>query len=156
MRTGLQCHRHFVKALFAGVIVLCLPGCSEAPEEDWYAIANGADTEVGKVEVRSLILVASAENEAGRLLGTLYNTSDEPLNVTLSDEDDNVTIRVEGQSNLGLDTHAHFFSSVSEIPGSRVPVTITVGPDSTQLDTPVLDGTLQAYRPYVPTSTPSP
>ena len=156
MGTGLRSRRHFVKAFFAGMIVLGLPGCSEAPEEDWYAIANGADTEVGKVEVRSLILVASAENGPGRLLGTLYNTSDEPLNITISDEDDKVTIRVEGQSNLGLDTNPHFFSSVSEIPGSRVPVTITVGTDSTELDTPVLDGTLQAYRPYVPTSTTSP
>lgn len=138
------------------MVILCLPGCSGAPEEDWYAIANGADTEVGNIEVRSLLLVANEKNEPGRLLGTLFNTSDEPVEVTLSDEDDSVTIRVESQSDLGLDTNPHYFSSVSEIPGSRVPVTITVGTDSTKLDTPVLGGNLPAYRPYLPTGTPSP
>lgn len=77
MGTGLRPRRHVVKALLAVVTALCLHGCSEAPEEDWYATANGADTEVGKVEVRSLLIVASEVNEPGRLLGTLFNTSDE-------------------------------------------------------------------------------
>lgn len=155
MRTGPRSQRHVLTAFLAALALLSLPGCTAAPEEDWYAIANGADTDLGDIEVRSLLLVAFEKNETGRLLGTLFNSSDGPVEVTFSDEDDSVTIRVEGQSDFGLDTNPHFFSSVSEIPGSRVPVTISVGSESTKLDTPVLGGNLPAYRPYLATSTPS-
>lgn len=156
MRQRFRSRTYVIQGLLAAMIILFLPGCSTAPEEDWYAIANGADTDVGKVEVRSLLLVANEKDERGRLLGTLFNNSDAPAEVTISDADDRVTIRVKSRSNLGLDTNPHFFSSVSEIPGSRVPVTITVGTESTKLDIPVLGGNLPAYRPYLPTGSPSP
>lgn len=59
MRTGLRSQRYVTQAFLTAMVILCLPGCSGAPEEDWYAIANGADTEVGNIEVRSLLLVAN-------------------------------------------------------------------------------------------------
>lgn len=156
MDTALRSLGLIVRAFLAGIIVLGLSGCYGAPEEDRYAIANGANAEVGSIEVRSLLIVASDKNEPGRLLATLFNTSDEPVDVTLSDENDSITVRVEGNGDLGLDTNPVIFASVSDIPGSRVPVTVKVGTASAKVDIPVLDGTLEAYRPYLPTGTPVP
>ena len=146
----------FRHALLAATIALGLAGCAGPPEEDWNAIANGTDADVGAVEVRSLLIVSSAENRPGRLLGTLFNTTEKPVEVTLSDDDDSVTVQLEAQADYGFDTNPAVFSSIADIPGSRVPVTVTVESSSEKLSTPVLDGTLQAYRPYLPTATPSP
>lgn len=146
----------FRHAILAAVIALGLAGCAGSPEEDWYAIANGTDAGVGGVEVRSLLIVSSGENRPGRLLGTLFNTTEKPVEVTLSDEDDSVTIQLEAQADYGFDTNPAVFSSISDIPGSRVPVTVSVESSNEELSTPVMDGTLQAYRPYLPTATPSP
>lgn len=153
-----KCHKHsqLLGSSVAGLVLLGLSGCSTAsPDEDWYAIANGVDAELGGVEVRSLLLVSEGANKPGRFLGTLFNTSTSPVDVVFSDADDSVTVRVEPQGEHGFDTRPLLFSSVSDIPGSRVPVTVTVGSEKENLPTPVFDGTLQAYRPFLPAASPS-
>lgn len=156
MRKCRRQHSQLLGSLVAGLTLIGISGCSTAtPDEDWYAIANGVDADIGGIEVRSLLLVSEDANKPGRFLGTLFNTSTSPLDVVFSDANDNVTVRVESQGQLGFDTRPLLFSSVSEIPGSRVPVTVTVGSEQKELSTPVLDGTLQAYRPFLPTVSPS-
>lgn len=154
-----KCHRQhgqLLGSLVAGLTLMSISGCSTAtPDEDWYAIANGVDADIGGVEVRSLLLVSEDANKPGRFLGTLFNTSTSPVDVVFSDANDIVTVRVESQGQLGFDTRPLLFSSVSDIPGSRVPVKVTVGSEQQELSTPVLDGTLQAYRPFLPTVSPS-
>ncbi|PNI07304.1 hypothetical protein CXX84_17145 [Arthrobacter sp. AFG7.2] len=120
-----------------------------------YAIANGVDAEVGGIEVRSLLIVSAAESEPGRLLGTLFNRSQEAVEVSLSDADDKVAVVVEGNTNHGFDTNPAILDSVGDIPGSRVTVTISAGAETEELQVPVLDGTLEAYRPYLPSVPPS-
>lgn len=156
MRTRPFQQKLFLNGLLAAMIALGFSGCAGPAEEDWYAIANGTDADVGGVEVRSVLIVSSGENRPGRLLGTLFNTTERPVDVTLSDEDDSVTVRLEPQADYGFDTNPLVFSSIAGIPGSRVSVTVTVGSSNEELSTPVFDGTLQAYRPYLPTATPSP
>lgn len=156
MRTRPSQQKPFLTGLLTAMIALGLSGCAGPAEEDWYAIANGTDADVGGVEVRSLLIVSSGENRPGRLLGMLFNTTERPVDVTLSDEDDSVTVRLEAQADYGFDTNPAVFSSIPEIPGSRVPVTVSVESANEELSTPVFDGTLQAYRPYLPTATPSP
>lgn len=156
MRKCQKQHSQLFGSLVAGLTFMGLSGCSTAtPDEDWYAIANGVDADIGGVEVRSLLLVSEDANKPGRFLGTLFNTSTSPVDVVFSDSNDSVTVRVESQKELGFDTRPLLFSSVSEIPGSRVPVTVTVGSEKKELSTPVLDGTLQAYRPFLPSVSPS-
>ncbi len=139
-----------------GIILAGLSGCSTAtPDEDWHAIANGVDGDVGAVDVRSLLIVSQDANQPGRFLGTLFNTSTEPVDVVLSDSDDSVAVRLGPQEELGFDTNPLLLSSVSDIPGSRVPISVTVGSEKEEFSTPVLDGTLQAYRPFLPSASPS-
>lgn len=151
MRKNHKQHSQLLGVFLCGLAITGLSGCSAAtPDEDWYAIANGVDAKIGGVEVRSLLLVSEDANKPGRFLGTLFNTSSSPVDVVFSDADDSVTVRVEPQGEHGFDTRPLLFSSVSEIPGSRVPVTVAVGPEKERLSTPVMDGTLQAYRPFLP------
>ncbi|WP_146031889.1 hypothetical protein [Arthrobacter sp. AFG7.2] len=147
--------RRAAKALSTALSILFLAACSGAPDEDMYAIANGVDAEVGGIEVRSLLIVSAAESEPGRLLGTLFNRSQEAVEVSLSDADDKVAVVVEGNTNHGFDTNPAILDSVGDIPGSRVTVTISAGAETEELQVPVLDGTLEAYRPYLPSVPPS-
>ncbi|WP_183044501.1 hypothetical protein [Pseudarthrobacter phenanthrenivorans] len=72
------------------------------------------------------------------------------MEVTIADPDDKVSVAVNGDSSHEFDTNPAILESVEDIPGSRVTLTISAGPDSQELQVPVLDGTLEAYRPYLP------
>ncbi|WP_159617251.1 hypothetical protein [Arthrobacter zhaoguopingii] len=140
---------HFTVAASALALAL-VAGCS-APEEDWSAIANGSDVRVGQVEIHSLSLVSSAESEPARILGMLFNESDEAVEVTIADEDDAVSVSVPAQGELGLDTHPEILDTADGPPGSRTMLTVTTEAGDRAVEVPVLDGTLEQYEPYVPT-----
>lgn len=150
MRTPGAARPRTLVALLISVLVLSLAGCYETGPEGSAATAVGVDADVGPMQVRSLLIVSSDEGKPGRLLGMLFNTSDKPTEVTIADEDDRVTITVDGGGEYGFDTNPAVLSTVSEIPGSRVPITVTVASESEELLAPVLDGTLDPYRPYLP------
>jgi hypothetical protein len=140
-----------VRALTAAVSVLFLAACSGAPEEDTYAIANGTNADIGGIEIRSLLIVSTNESEPGRLLGTLFNHSQETVEISIADADDNVAVSVEGETHYGFDTNPALLSSIEDIPGSLVTLAVSANGDEKELQVPVLDGTLEAYRPYLPT-----
>ncbi len=129
---------------------LSLTGCYEAAEEDWDAIAVGEDGVVGSVELRSFLLVASEEGQPGRLLGTLNNESDQPIDVIISDADDETTITVPAESQFPLDTNEVIFETVDDAPGALTAITATTAEETTDLRIPVRDGTLERYEPYLP------
>jgi hypothetical protein len=137
---------------------LFLGGCGgesqDIPPEEKEAIAVGVNADVGEVEVLSLMLVSSGESEPGRLLGTVSNKAGSPVDVTFSDTDDALTVTVEPGAEYGFDTNPAVFDTVSGIPGDLVPVTVESGADSQELKVPVVDGTLEQYRPYLPSPEP--
>ncbi|WDF33151.1 hypothetical protein PTW37_15080 [Arthrobacter agilis] len=141
---------HFTLAASLAAASLSLTGCYSAAEEDWDAIAVGEDGVVGSVELRSFLLVAEDEGRPGRLLGTLNNESAEPVDITITDDDDEVRITVPADSQYPLDTNEVIFETVDDAPGARTSITATT-PDGTEaLSIPVVDGTLERYEPYLP------
>lgn len=64
-------------SLGSAVAALILTGCTPPPDEDKYAIAVGSDKDFAGLELRSIFIVASAENEPGRILGTIFNPGTE-------------------------------------------------------------------------------
>jgi hypothetical protein len=132
------------------IAMTALSSCSAPVEDDRDAIAVGEDGSVGSVKLRSFLLVASGESEPGRLLGTLDNESDQQLDVTISDSDDEVVVTVPANGEYPLDTNEVIFSTVGDAPGANTIITATVGGDTSDLTIPVLDGTLERYRPYLP------
>lgn len=146
-----------LRIVVAAVLVAMLAGCyNSSPNQTTYAVANGVNATVGGVEVRSLLIVSTGKAKPGRLLGTLFNQSQAPVEVTFSDGDDQVKVTVPKGAEHRFDETPAIFPNVSDIPGSRVAVTVTAGTESTKLSVPVLDGTLEPYRPYVPTTTAAP
>ena len=128
---------------------LTVTGCS-APEETRDAIANGEDGQVGVVKLRSMLLVSAEEGEPGRLLGTLDNESSAPVDVVISDLNDEVTVTVPADGQYPLDTNEQIFATVEEPPGALTEISLATADESTTLNVPVLDGTLDPYKPYLP------
>ncbi|WP_235498717.1 hypothetical protein [Arthrobacter sp. Leaf234] len=128
---------------------LTVTGCS-GPEESMDAIANGEDGQVGVVELRSMLLVSAEEGEPGRLLGTLVNDTSAPVEVMISDPDDQIAVTVPADGQYPLDTNEQIFSSVEEPPGALTEISLSTPAESTTLNIPVLDGTLDPYKPYLP------
>jgi hypothetical protein len=151
-----QCGSHrpissLLRGSFAVTLLtaLTVTGCS-APEETRDAIANGEDGQVGVVKLRSMLLVSADEGEPGRLLGTLENESSAPVEVMISDPDDQVVVTVPADGQYPLDTNKEIFATVEEPPGALTEITLSTPSESTTLDVPVLDGTLDQYKPYLP------
>lgn len=137
-------------AASALVMALGLAGCSEPAEEELDAIAVGENGSVGSVKLLSVLLVSENEGEPGRLLGTLDNETDEPLEVTLSDEDDSVTVTVGADDQYPFNSNEALFSTAGDAPGANTTITVEADGETTELTIPVLDGTLERYRPYLP------
>ncbi|MHA7144952.1 hypothetical protein ACX80U_09575 [Arthrobacter sp. TmT3-37] len=114
------------------------------------AIAVGEDGSVGQVKLLSVLLVSEDEGEPARLLGTLDNETDEPLEVTLSDEDDSVTVTVAANDQYPFDTNEAVFDTAGDAPGANTTITVEADGETTELTIPVLDGTLERYQPYLP------
>ncbi len=132
------------------LLVLVGAGCSSPAEEDRDAIAVGEDGKVGSVELLSVLLVSAGEGEPARLLGTLMNETDQPLEITLSDKDDNVIVTVAGNGQYPFDTNEAIFETAGDAPGANTTITVEADGETTDLVVPVVDGTLERYRPYLP------
>ena len=155
MSTAWRTARGAATAAGLSLSLLALTGCygqgANPPPGEREAITNGVDVDLGDADVRSLLIVSGDQPGPGRLLGTLSATGDEPVEVTIADDDDTVSVTVEPGSDYGFDTNPARFETVSEPPGARIPVTVTVGSESTEVTIPVMDGTLDFYEPYLPT-----
>lgn len=143
-------HRASWVAASALILVMGLTGCSSPAEEDMDAIAVGEDGSVGSVKLLSVLVVSENEGEPARLLGTLDNEGDETLEVTLSDEDDSVTVTVAANDQYPFDTNEAVFDTAGDAPGANTTITVEADGETTELTIPVLDGTLERYQPYLP------
>ncbi|MGR0221811.1 hypothetical protein [Agromyces sp. ZXT2-6] len=137
-----------VLAAMAGCAVVA--GDEPLPPEELEAIALGANAEVSDVAARSIVLVAADRGEPGRLLGTLFNRGDAPVEVELSDDDDTVVVEVPAGDLVALEEQEFLLDTVEQIPGSYVEVDIGVGGEVVEMQVPVRDGSLEAYAPYLP------
>lgn len=135
-----------------------LAACSFLPSEqygpdDWPALANGIDAEIATVELRSFLIISTEEGAPGRFLGTIVNNSDDPTTVVLADDDEDVTIDVPGGELYHFSEHQDGFETVGENPGGRLAMIVAVGPETEEVLPIVLDGSLEQYRPYLPSGT---
>ena len=94
-----------VQLAAAGTAVLALlgaTGCSAVNEQATtieYSASDGIVDRVGPVLLRNILIITSDEGEPGTLLGTLFNESDSPVQVTIDGENENsqVTIDANGK-----------------------------------------------------------
>jgi hypothetical protein len=131
-------------------VVAALSGCASGGEDNWNSTAVGDDKSVGEVDLRSVLLVAREEDEPARLLGTFENNGGEAVEVIISDDDEEVTVTVPAQGSTPLDTVETLLDTAGDAPGARTTLTASTSAGNVELLVPVVDGTLDPYKPYLP------
>lgn len=150
-------------ALSVGLLTLTGCGYINAQQtSEQYAASDGTRSDVGPVQLRNMLIVASGEDQPGRVIGAIYNSSSNDVKVTLSGAEGaqtEIPVKKNSYTLLNESTDPAILSSAGGRPGSLVD--ITVREDGTNVNqtvkVPVVDGTLKEYQAYLPAgSTPTP
>jgi hypothetical protein len=131
-------------------VLLLLAGCTPPPDEDHYAVAVGSNKDFAGLELRSVFIVTAAENEPGRILGTVFNTTGEDIDLVIADRDDELPVSIPAEGRVEFDTSRVVLNSTEARPGARTDLTVQVEGETASFDVAVVDGTLEQYAPYVP------
>lgn len=150
--------KKLIAALAALVTVFALAGCSlsrEVASLDPYSPSDGVQVDLPELKARNVLFVSDAEGNSV-LIGSFLNTTDATLVAQLETMDSNgkvvltdITIPAEGKFDLGYNGTEGKRLFLTELPGSMHPVYIRAGGDPTEMLVPILDGTLEEYRPFI-------
>ncbi|WP_427016384.1 hypothetical protein ACQCSX_16730 [Pseudarthrobacter sp. P1] len=147
-----------------GLGALSATGCSYInPQSTTMHISpsDGVRTDLGKLELRNILVASNGKDEPGRVLGAVFNTSTSPITLTISGAAGSQTQLVVAPgvpSYLTGESDAAILDTVSATPGTMESLKLTqTGPGEQTLEfsVPVVDGTLEDYKHLVPTSTPT-
>ena len=153
-----------IVALATGLTVagLALAGCSATntiQSEKQYSASDGVRATIGDVRAVNLLVIASAHGKPGILTGGLVNDGADEQKVTITvGGADPVTLPLASHQTLILgpnkdqDQAPVNIAAVDTRPGGTTTTQIKTGTGgSTQLEVPVLDGSLPEYATLVPT-----
>lgn len=139
------------------LVMLGVSGCSFTSEQSTtrqYSPSDGIVEDVGPVLLRNLLIVGRDDGTEGRFVGTVFNTSDEPVDLSISAGSTSTSITIDGQGEFRFEeetTDDGTLQGLKDIPGSLLDVDFEVeGGEEATYRVPVLDGTLEEYREFVP------
>ncbi|MCP1412571.1 hypothetical protein J3D46_001837 [Paenarthrobacter sp. A20] len=150
-----------IAAAAIGVGLLSVTGCGFVNAQQTthqYSASDGIKADLGPLQLRNILIVASGENEPGRVIGAVFNQSSSDATLTMSGANGSQTeipVKANSETYLNDTTDAAILSTAGVIPGGLTPITIRSGSDSATVNVPVVDGTLPEYAKYLP-STPTP
>ncbi|WP_258806062.1 hypothetical protein [Pseudarthrobacter sp. NS4] len=127
-----------------------------------YQSSDGIITDLGPLQLRNMLIISAGEDQPGRLLGAVYNTSAEDVKLTVNGAEGSQTevpVKANSYTLLNDSSDEAILSTTGGIPGSLVDLEITEDGTnaSNTVRVPVLDTTLEEYKEYLPAgSTPSP
>lgn len=150
--------KKLLAALAAVLTIFALTGCSlsrEVASLDPYAPSDGVQLDLPELKARNVLFVSDGKGSAV-LIGSFVNSTGETLNAELETRDSNgevvitrITIPAESKFDLGYNGSEGKELTLTELPGSMHPVYLRVTGDPAQLLVPILDGTLEEYRPFI-------
>lgn len=138
------------------VALLSATGCGyiyHQPTTIHYAASDGVNADVADVDFRNIMVIAENKDSNGRILGTILNNGDKDATVEMHFATGTKTLTVPAKQEVRLEDDAHkiIVSPAGEAPGMMLEGTkVSVGSDSTSINVPVLDGTLEEYKQYLP------
>ncbi|MEC5200520.1 hypothetical protein RCH21_002766 [Arthrobacter sp. PL16] len=146
------------QSVAAGAVLMMLgvSGCSFTAEQFTatpYAPSDGIVKDVGPVLLRNILVVGRDDETAGRLIGTVFNTSDEPVDLSIRAGGASTSVTIEGQGEFRFEDETADDSTLEglqDVPGSLIDVDFEVEGEDATFQVPVLDGTLEEYREFVP------
>nr|WP_307037939.1 hypothetical protein [Arthrobacter sp. B3I4] len=146
-----------------GIGLLSVTGCGytmPAQTSVQYSASDGTRTDLGPLQLRNMLIISDGEDKPGRVIGAVYNTSSKDVKLTINGaggSQTQVPVKKNSYVLLNDSTDAAVLSSTGGKPGSLVEVTIRE--DGSNLESnfkiPVLDGTIQDYKKYLPTAEPT-
>ncbi|MCV9995949.1 MULTISPECIES: hypothetical protein [Paeniglutamicibacter] len=147
--------RRVVAAAALAILSLGVTSCGAINEQATtfqYAASDGIVLNVGDVEVRNLMLVTKSATDEARLLGSLVNSTDaaQKLEVTLASGSVSIDVPAKSVVSLEKTENAKTVPSTGVLPGALAQATLSIGSGSDEVRIPVIDGTLEEYRDYVP------
>ncbi|WP_104166872.1 hypothetical protein [Arthrobacter sp. SX1312] len=140
----------------AVLVMLGVSGCTFTTEQSTttqYAASDGIVKDFGPVLLRNLLIVGSEDEAAGRIVGTVFNTTDQPVDLSIRADGIETTITVEGDGEFRFEDETEDDATLDGLennPGSLVDVDFEVDGEEATFQVPVLDGTLEEYRDFVP------
>lgn len=143
---------HSATAAIGAAVALLLTGCSMTAQVTTgkaYSASDGTSADVGGVVAQNLLLITPAAGEQAALVGSLYNSTNAPLKVVVTVEQEDVTFTIPAMSTVALgvaEGDKELVTTSSVAPGLTSEVTISVGTASSTKALPVLDGTLPEYQ----------
>ncbi len=146
------------QAVAAGAVLLTLgvSGCSFTTDQSTttpYAASDGIVKDLGPVLLRNILIVGRDDETAGRLVGTVFNTSDDPVTLSIQAGGASTEVTIDGQGQFRFEEESSddaTLEGLEDIPGSLIDVEFDVEGEQAVFEVPVLDGTLEEYREYVP------
>jgi hypothetical protein len=147
--------RRVVAAAALAMLSLGVTSCGAINEQATtfqYAASDGIVLSVGDLDVRNLMLVTKSATDKARLIGSLVNDTDaaQSLDVTLSTGSVSINVPAKSVVNLEKSENAKTLPSAGVLPGAHAEATLAVGSGSEDIGIPVVDGTLEEYREFVP------
>jgi len=143
-------------AASALVAMLSVSGCSLVAQQSTrmiYSPSDGIVEDLESVLLRNIMIVGTNDGEAGRFIGTIANTGDEPVDITIDAGGTSTDITVEAQGQFKFEDETDddaTLEGLDTVPGSDLPVDFDVDGEVTTIGVPILDGTLEEYREFVP------
>ncbi|MDQ0729430.1 hypothetical protein QFZ57_000224 [Arthrobacter sp. B1I2] len=125
-----------------------------------YSASDGIRADLGPLQLRNILIVSTGEDEPGRLIGAVYNSSSKDVKLTVNGakgSQTEVPVKANSYTLLNEKSDEAILSTTGGVPGSLVDVKITENGTnlSNTVKVPVLDATLEEYKNYVPTPSPS-
>lgn len=140
-----------------GLAALSLAGCSlsnNVASLDPYAPSDGVLVDTNNLKARNLLLI---QGESGKavLIGSFVNSKAQDVTATLQTQDvDGNDVRVEfnvpaeQKFDIGYNGTEGITLQLNAEPGSMHEVYLNDGSDPIGILVPVVDGSLEEYRPY--------
>ena len=150
-------------ALAAGSLALVLAtmtGCGYINPQQTshqYAAADGIRADLGPLQLRNMLIISAGEDQPGRLIGAVYNSSSQDVKLTVNGAEGSQTqvpVKANSYTLLNDSTDEAILSTTGGNAGSLVDVKVTedgTGVTKT-IKVPVLDASQAEYKDYLPAS----
>jgi hypothetical protein len=150
--------KKLVAALAAVLTVLALAGCSlsrEVASLDPYSPSDGVQIDLPEIKARNVLFISGGNGKAV-LIGSFINATQNQVTAQIETMDADgklvvteMVIEAAGKYDLGYNGNDGKELTLTEIPGSMHPIYLRVTGDPTRMLVPILDGTLEEYRPFI-------
>lgn len=165
-RTSRRPGRTVAATALAAVAAVSLAGCqwtSTVQTDRPYIPADGAQANVGQVQLRNVLVVADRQGGEGNVYGLAVNSSTTPVDVSVSGAEGNASFQVPPQGSMQFSTEQAKMTlpQVQGAPGSLVPLRVQTSAGAVEVQAPVLapEGYYQTLAPTgqgtAPTDIPS-